>query len=253
MMDKKLTCAKHIDGNPCGCKTSHGYTGKRYEKPLLVVPPACPHPGCHQGLQGKENCRPEQPCQPRPSCFSTHSHPCSAPPLLRKIWFCPQKTFLNQQGCFNNQQQKHDDQLETATSVSRQAIAVCSSKEENPGKGDCQEERVGGRWRHRPQVTHQLPWLQAVWCHLQCKSYNMRKARMKRKREKEQLTAAKSVAVAARRARVVAWLPSSTCPHWANRKTRMATEARVPTPAAVAMAVTQASRLHAASPLHIPF
>ena len=204
MMDKKLTCAKHIDGNPCGCKTSHGYTGKRYEKPLLVVPPACPHPGCHQGLQGKENCRPEQPCQPRPSCFSTHSHPCSAPPLLRKIWFCPQKTFLNQQGCFNNQQQKHDDQLETATSVSRQAIAVCSSKEENPGKGDCQEERVGGRWRHRPQVTHQLPWLQAVWCHLQCKSYNMRKAGMKRQREKEQLTAAKSVAVAARRARGVA-------------------------------------------------
>ena len=66
-------------------------------------------------------------------------------------------------------------------------------------------------------------------------------------------TAAKSMTVAARRAKVVAWLPSSTCPHWASRKTRMATEARVPTPAAVAIAVTQASRLQAASPCLIPF
>ena len=66
-------------------------------------------------------------------------------------------------------------------------------------------------------------------------------------------TAAKSMTVAARRAKVVAWLPSSTWPHWASRKTRMATEARVPTPAAVAIAVTQASLLQAASPRHIPF
>ena len=52
---------------------------------------------------------------------------------------------------------------------------------------------------------------------------------------------------------MVAWLPSSTCPHWASKKTRMAAEARVPTPAAVAMAVTQASRLQATSPRHSPF
>ena len=71
--------------------------------------------------------------------------------------------------------------------------------------------------------------------------------------KKKNRTAAKSMTVAARRARVVAWLPSSTCPHWASRKTRIATEARVPTPAAVVMAVTQASRLQAASPRHIPF
>ena len=71
--------------------------------------------------------------------------------------------------------------------------------------------------------------------------------------KEKKYTAVKSMTVAARRAKVVAWLPSSTCPHWARKKTRMAAEARVPPPSAVAMAVTQASRLQATSLRHSPF
>ena len=166
-MEKKKTCAKHIDGNPGSCKTSDGYASKRYEKPLPVVPPAGPHPGCQQCLQGKENCRPEQPCQPRPACLPAHGHSCSASPLLTQIRFCPQQPSLDQQSCFHCKQEQHDCQLETSTSMSWQAVTVSSGKEQSPGKGDCKEESVGSRWRHRPQVADQLTWLQAVWCHLQ--------------------------------------------------------------------------------------
>ena len=58
--------------------------------------------------------------------------------------------------------------------------------------------------------------------------------------------------MAARRRSEVAWLPSSTSPHWARRKTPVAAAARVPSPATAARAATHASCRHTAEPGHSP-